>query len=300
MSDLIIIHRPFQSTSTIEKLDLKEPTFLKWETCLRQIYFTEQSRVASVPLLKDNEIYHGLDAEEFLIQILCGLKSPLVGETEVFGQFRNWWQKLSDQEFKSKFDSCVQQIFSVVKKTREENLSNLGSHTYGSLIRKKITESRWAEGQTIDFVGGGQLVEEITPWIQKKWSYRIWCRDVEKVKKTSYGLMAKQVLNISSHANLANHLVVAAPIVHETLHTWIAERINNSLVSVYDFRRDSTLYTYKNNLASYYHLDDLTSAIQNQKDALQDPMKRAVASIAVWKQQAEKRIHVRPFGWDDL
>lgn len=299
MSDLIIIHHSFQSSSGVGKDILKEPAFLMWETCRRQIFFSEEQRVLDFDLTNTEEIYFGLDAEEFLIQVLCGLKSPLVGETEVFGQFKNWWQSLKDSDFKNKFDKQIQQIFAVVKKTREENLYGLGSQSYGSLLRKKITETKDSSA-VIDFIGAGQLVEEMIPWIEKKWAYRIWCRDAGKVKETIYGSAASAILDLNADAPVAKHLVVAAPLSHDELNIFIKVRQKESPVSVYDFRKDSVTYVHKNNLASYSHLDDFTTDVANQQESIQSNIKKANSSIADWKAQAEKRAHVRPFGWDDL
>ena len=299
MSDLIIIHHSFQSSSINEKDNLKEPAFLMWETCRRQIFFSEEQRVLDYDLTNQDEIFLGLDAEEFLIQVLCGLKSPLVGETEVFGQFKNWWQNLKDADFKNKFDKQVQQIFSVVKRTREENLYGLGSQSYGSLLRKKMTETKDGSA-VIDFIGAGQLVEEMIPWIEKKWAYRIWCRDTGKVKETIYGSAARDILHLNADSQVAKHLVVAAPLSHDELNIFIKVRQNESAVSVYDFRKDSATYQHKNNLASYSHLDDFTTDVANQQESIQANIKKANNSIAAWKAQAEKRAHVRPFGWDDL
>lgn len=299
MSDLIIIHRSFQSSSTSEKDLLKEPTFLMWETCRRQIFFSEDQRVHDFNLSQFDEVYYGIEAEEFLIQVLCGLKSPLVGETEVFGQFKNWWRDIQDVNFKNKFNSSIQQIFSVVKKTREENLCGLGSQSYGSLLRKKLGEAEGEDG-FIDFIGAGQLVEEMVPWIEKKWAYRVWCRDAAKVQSTSVGIKAEKVLNLAELESVSTNLVIAAPISNFELESWITQRQQTKNLSVYDMRRDSMTYDSKSKFKAYFNLDELTSIVTGQYEEIQNQIQKAHSSIAAWKAEAEKRAYVRPFGWDDL
>src|SRR3989338_1317680 len=93
-------------------------------TCLRQIQFL--SPAASVPARA--HIYSGSNAHRFLGEICAGLHSPLLGETEVFGQFRafrdqhNWsptWTELLDS------------IEADARKVRRIFMSGLGAQSYG-------------------------------------------------------------------------------------------------------------------------------------------------------------------------
>ncbi|MGH9904348.1 MAG: hypothetical protein ACRD8U_02050, partial [Pyrinomonadaceae bacterium] len=58
---------------------------LQWETCLRRIVFVPPDQVAAISVIRgtSSDIYHGEDAYRFLLEAICGLHSPLVGETEV-------------------------------------------------------------------------------------------------------------------------------------------------------------------------------------------------------------------------
>ena len=96
MSDFRIIHRPFSK-------ELGSESTLVWATCLRQIYFSDLHEDLNFKPQAGDEIYMGLEAETFLAEVLCGLKSPLIGETEVFGQFKIWWKALPEgNSFKQK------------------------------------------------------------------------------------------------------------------------------------------------------------------------------------------------------
>lgn len=329
MSDLVIIHRSHRPDSPVVRsaaradkglsvpADLasgfQAQSFLMWETCRRQIFFSEDGRLQDPGLSEmlsgpeshfAYELYRGLDAEEFLVEVLCGLKSPLVGETEVFGQFRNWWQNLQDGDFKNKFSPRIQQIYSIVKKVREEALCGMGSQSYGSLLRKKISERFSRPGQlpVIDFIGGGQLVEEMVPWIQKKWSYRIWGRTPDKILRTSYGAGATAVLPLmDGHVPaLSPIVVVAAPLSHYELHRWFARQPAGMKFTVYDFRHDSAAFIPPANLAAYAHLDHFTTEVEGQKQEIQSHIGRAYSRIESWKEEENSRVQIRPFGWDDL
>ncbi len=40
-----------------------------------------------------HEIYHGTEAYTYLLEIICGLKSKLVGENEIVGQFKTSYKE---------------------------------------------------------------------------------------------------------------------------------------------------------------------------------------------------------------
>lgn len=291
MSELLIIHRQNKNSSS----EAIPPTFLMWETCRRQIFFSEEMELPFFPLDPQDEVYHGIEAEGFLIEVLCGLKSPLVGETEVFGQFKNWWNTEKHSDFKRKYSSRIQQIYSVVKKIREENLCGMGSQSYGSLLRKKIHNEA-----VIDFIGAGQLVEEIIPWISKRCAYRIWCRDVEKVLSTEIGKNAQSVHSMNDVVELSKIVVVAAPMGHGPLTAWLSERGLDLTSQVYDFRSDSISYALPVPIKEFAHLDHFVTEVSEHRGEIEEQVRQAREKISMWQQEVLSRAQVRPFGWDDL
>ncbi|HEX6322489.1 MAG TPA: hypothetical protein VFZ36_02090, partial [Vicinamibacterales bacterium] len=57
---------------------------VSWRTCLREVTFLDHGAdpgAAGEPL-------EGADAYGFLLETICGLRSPMLGETQVQGQFR--------------------------------------------------------------------------------------------------------------------------------------------------------------------------------------------------------------------
>src|SRR5438046_10434818 len=71
---------------------------LEWQTCLRRILFlnSNDNRAAieaaeggkAVP--PTVEVFRGQEAYRFLLEVICGLNSPIVGETAVMGQFKEF------------------------------------------------------------------------------------------------------------------------------------------------------------------------------------------------------------------
>ena len=95
-TDMILIHRPGgHGRSTLAddlrpRLAEEQPAFC-WQTCIRQIALIDESQLENVrpTLLRGDEIYHEDVGYRFLLEVICGLHSPLIGETEVYGQFKN-------------------------------------------------------------------------------------------------------------------------------------------------------------------------------------------------------------------
>ena len=311
MPQLMIVHRPSSASSPLASKPAVPDSFIKWETCRRQIFFSEEpaakffaseqtvnstvSKTLDWKLDSDDEVFVGVAAEAFLIEVLCGLRSPLLGETEVFGQFKLWWQNLPSQEFKTKYSSRIQKIYSVVKKIREESLCGLGSQSYGSLLRRKMKDS-----DAVDFVGAGQLVEEMVPWIQKKSTFRIWCRDTKKVSKTQFGMLALEILSLNDSQQVANVVVVAAPMEHGVLTEWLQARGVNENTKIFDFRANSQSFIWNEKIKEHLHLDHFVTEVEGHREEILHQVAHARNTIDLWQQEAKCRAQVRPFGWDDL
>ncbi|HXM50499.1 MAG TPA: hypothetical protein VN956_21845, partial [Pyrinomonadaceae bacterium] len=71
---------------------------LEWQTCLRRILFLNRFENGALIEAAENdalfsgsvEVYRGREAFGFLLEVICGLNSPLLGETAVMGQFREF------------------------------------------------------------------------------------------------------------------------------------------------------------------------------------------------------------------
>src|ERR1043165_8205903 len=74
---------------------------LEWQTCLRRILFLHANDSAAIIQSIQNgelrlptiEVFRGHDAYQFLLETICGYNSPIVGETAVMGQFKEFSQR---------------------------------------------------------------------------------------------------------------------------------------------------------------------------------------------------------------
>lgn len=292
MSEFKIIHRPFLLKERLQENAITDS--LLWKTCLREIYFFDVQVQTHIQLLENDEVYIGTDAEVFLAQVLCGLKSPLIGETEVFGQFKIWWKSLSpDLLFKKKFQSRMETLFGLVKTVREKALCGHGSQSYGSLLRKNLVPK-----EAVDILGAGHLALEIQPWIKNKSDCRVWCRHPEKVKQE--GLLSGEILSVQLKNELSTVVVIAAPLKHDELNLWLKERGFSSKHKLFDFRSDSASFHPFVRPKVHLKLKDFSSDFDINQNEIREKAQAASRIIEQWKHVQNAKAQVRPYGWDDL
>lgn len=109
MEDILLLHR-----SSKTSLDVAHPV---WKTCLRQVAFLQDAE--DVPELEsEDEVLRGDAALRFLVEVLSGLHSPILGETEVFGQFRLFADSQKDHPLFSASSRWLRFVFHEVKEMR--------------------------------------------------------------------------------------------------------------------------------------------------------------------------------------
>ena len=77
---MAILHREPGQDSPVGAL----PT---WRTCLREVVFLDDAPAPPTADTHDQLLTEG-QAYRLLLEILCGLQSPMTGETQVLGQFK--------------------------------------------------------------------------------------------------------------------------------------------------------------------------------------------------------------------
>ena len=145
------------------------------DTCLRQLAFGVAPG-ASLPRGARGEFSTGKAAYQLLLEVACGLRSAVPGETNVTGQFRraceqaeaalgrNDWQDLQP---------LVQALLADARALRTSHLQGLAGSSYGSLVRELLEPRRDAR---ILFVGTGELARSMVPLFRNfdvgAWNHR--------------------------------------------------------------------------------------------------------------------------------
>lgn len=293
MEDILLVHRKASAKSLVG-----EPGAL-WKTCLRQILFVEASNF-SFTASEDDQILRGSNALQFLLEVLCGLHSPVLGETEVLGQFKLFVQErrnLGDFHF-SEAQKWLQFVLAEVKRIRADQLMSLGSNSYGSLLRKYTREF-----DGVSIFGSGHLAGEVLPWMALKKNLQVVSRQPEKLQVFAQKWTHLQLNTYSENPALNEVVVIAAPLEDARI-LQLLDRNGAAVRRIFDLRGE------KNHLAPLLQErgDGIELTSLNQLFAeMEEARKENAEKISALKRiitekvlQFQDRSEHRPLGWDDL
>lgn len=271
-----------------------------WTTCLRNILFCREDQWSQYSDLAEegDQVLSGEAALTFLLEVLCGLHSPIIGETEVFGQFKKFVgsRKLENDSLFGDQQKWLHFVLTEVKKSRSELLSHTGSQSYGSLLRRYSKSY-----SSITFCGSGQLTQEILPWIQEK-SVQVLCRNPLKDQEFFKALPAELLSYDQAYVH-GQALVIAAPLSDQKILDLIHRQEINPR-KIFDLRGE------KNNLKSLIHaqcpqvslmtLQDFFNEIEGCKKETEIRVQKLKDILSERAQSFIQRTELRPLGWDDL
>ena len=133
-------------------------------------------------LLKDkgHESLFGTHAYSFLLEVICGLQSKLIGENEIVSQFKAAYKDyVSRSNRSSNLLIVIEKLFKDAKEVRTDYLLGLTQKTYSSIARKHIINKHKAKSVLI--LGSGQLAEDLINQFKKKTNLYISGRNTDKV-----------------------------------------------------------------------------------------------------------------------
>lgn len=308
-----------QPASLFHRVDAAVPTF-RWQTCLRSLALVpDDSGLAGE---WPGEWLEGEAAYRRLLEIVCGLHSPLVGETEVFGQFKDAIQERlassSGEALEVAFTATLRHwakaLIEDVKLVRQKHLLDLGSQSYGSLVRREVREMRRPQ---IEFLGSGHLALEIMPWLlkalKKEARVVVHARNPEKARARVAEIAMTKAHDALSFSDILNGpgqrpfdsqrvLIIAAPMASRDIVTWIGD---SAFDLVIDLRGEGRLDPLNDLVAKgltgkLRSLDEVFSSIELAKGLVDQ---KKTAALALIDECVEARLATaihRPFGWDDV
>jgi glutamyl-tRNA reductase len=137
------------------------------ETCQRWIGVSYGVPATPMPwaFTAAAECHQGVEAYAFLLRHACGLESLMVGETEVFGQVKERWRAFTAEPSRQSANLApvFQKLFEDVKTVRRSHLQNLGQASYGSLLRRLLTQTPLK--RPVMVLGAGHFAQSLLPWL---------------------------------------------------------------------------------------------------------------------------------------
>ncbi len=255
-----------------------------WGTCLRSLAFTHNPQ--SLSLSSEDELYSQQRAYGFLLEIVCGLHSPILGETEVFGQFKNFAQDWLKSDPKKA--PLVQKILSDAKLLRSRYLCNLGTQSYGSWIKRHL------QAGPLHILGAGQLVQEIFPHLQKR-TPDITLHVREPLRSR---VQIQNIERIAPGGFQGGALIIAAPMLNSAVMNWLGGTQPQQIFDLRDTSSSDPLQVAAD--VKLYRLHDIFAEIERTKLRLHPIVDQVKQEIACLSERLASHALVRPQGWDDL
>jgi len=280
---------------------------IEWQTCLRRILFLNAhdnrdiiETVEAGNLIPPTvEIFRGPEAYAFLLEVICGLNSPIVGETAVMGQFKEF---LLNARFpNSSWGNFLRQLATNLmidaKRVRTRHLQSLGSQSYGSLVRQHVKGI-----PTVAVLGSGKLAREILPWLIGKTKVRVFCRNRERASALLAEYPEIQLEQYGAADAGWMHpdagLVIAAPLKAEEVARWSSLQ-NVSFTRCLDLRGDAATDQIVTE-TPVIKLHELFEALRAERERLAGHVAAARAEIKELVARQSQQAQFRPFGWEDL
>ena len=247
-----------------------------FRTCVRTIVFLDEDDEELVA--EDHPVLEGGHAYSRLVEVVCGLHSPMVGETQVHGQFKSFLDGLASPAHQW-VGRLGQQILRDARLIRETHLRGLGSRTYGSAVRRHARDSR-----RIAIIGAGVLAQEIVDYVADSHTVDIWTRS--RIL-TAHSSPASDDLTV---------LVIAAPVDSSAIVAVAAAYPR--IARIIDLRADAESKPLPAGASAL----TLQEVFAKARSAESESSEVAAARLAAAEcgRRFETREDVRPFGWEDL
>jgi hypothetical protein len=184
LADLRLLHVPKHPGTATVAAD-PEGAALTLETCQRRVVVTSCRQGTGSPrsaALSGGraEWLSGSAAYCFLVTLAAGLRSAVVGETEILAQFKQAWGELerSHSPFARELHPWIEGVLADAKEVREHFLRGTGGQGYGSLLRHVLGERTRG---SILLLGAGALARGVLPYLEGD-EIHIWNRTPGRAK----------------------------------------------------------------------------------------------------------------------
>ncbi|RHX84072.1 glutamyl-tRNA reductase [Leptospira stimsonii] len=281
--------RVYHSTQKDREM-IENPDSFSWMTCMRTIWIAD-SRIHGGPsfLPSTLEVYSGYEGYRFLLEVISGLHSRLLGETEVLAQFRDKFKNssLPSSAFGEYLARLRDSLIQDSRTIRSRYLQNIGEQSYGGLANKYLKDA-----SQVTLLGTGQLSEKILPWMKSR-NVTLVGRNKARLEELSAMFEVDSKL-LNDWKPDSSAIVVAAPLDL----TPFLDRIQPGTLIV-DFREVPLEKKLPETIQSVSFAAMLDSLRETEERALQirERIQPALDEI-VEERELEAQQFI--FGWEDL
>jgi glutamyl-tRNA reductase len=259
-----------------------------WRTCLREIIFSApEGGIAA-----DGRVFHDEGAYAHLLEVICGLDSPILGETEVMHQFKAFAAAIPDERRDLK--ELGQRLMVDARLVRSRHLLGLGSRSYGSAVRRRVRHCG-----RVAIVGTGILGTEILPYVaDQDRVVDVWGRR-ERLNLQTPRTTYRQIGDVDAHSVLTGPaaMVIAAPVPSFDISRLAA--LYSDLMLLIDLRAEAA-NDPPPTVAPLVTLADVFAELRDAAASNERSVGLAREEIRQCALAYVSREKVRPSGWHDL
>jgi len=247
--------------------------------------------------------YNSSEAYQFLLEIICGLKSKLAGESEIINQFKEAYEAyLAQGKVNTLVMKFMEKLFQDAKKIRHAHLNNVHQVSYASLSRSIIRSK--SDSKRILILGTGKLAEDLVKTLTKRYSVYIIGRNKEKLAYFNETYQTK-ILSWGSQDLISEFSVIINTISNKIpalsnafFSTW--HKLQESSLMI-DLSSPSILPTEAIRHEHIYTLEDVFQAGAEENISKNNSIRNALIEI---EKIVEKRkytfTHQNYNSWDEL
>lgn len=272
------------------------PRAFVWKTCLREIAIVDSRHIGAGDLRAGDQLHLREDGYAFLLEVICGLHSPILGETEVLGQFKKFAQRAQESPGWRCTAPWIQRLIADAKRVRTNHLTGLGGRSYGQLARTRLDHC-----SRILILGAGHLAGETLPWLEEK-RVEVFCRRPEAAAHLLERHAGAQIRSIDEFVDAGGSptgLVIAAPMNAAEVAAWM-QRAGCTIDTVVDLRGESPKDPLVGVAARVIHFNEILEDLETNCRFATARVERARIEIRQRAEEFWDRFEVRPFGWEDL
>lgn len=125
----------------------------------------------------------GSDAYQYILEVLCGLQSQLLGENEIVNQFKNSLSEYSQSGQKNRnLHIILEKLLQDTKDIRTKYLSHIGQSTYTSIAKKIISKNTTDNKKNeVLIIGTGHLALDLLQYLKKSYDIVMCARNQSKL-----------------------------------------------------------------------------------------------------------------------
>ena len=202
------------------------------ETCQRTLVLSHGVTPNFECTAQLSEVRESIDAYLYLLETICGLKSKLVGENEIVGQFKTAYKEFIKKENRqNQLLKILEKLFKDAKTIRTDYLTGITHKTYASITRKAMLKNAPEE---VVILGSGALAEDLINQFKKKTKVKICARNKERLEELQ-GAHEIEIIHwehkeaLLNHPHLVNTIGIDKVIWDEAFFaTWLVSNKENN------------------------------------------------------------------------